>query len=93
MSTAEQLSPSQAVILARIVVPLQPDASPEVVRYLAGLCFPVAEVARMNELSAKARQGALTADEQREIDDYEYVGLVLERVKSEARQRLRQITP
>lgn len=92
MSIAEQLSPSQAVILALIVVPLQPDASPEVVRYLAGLRFPATEIARMNELSAKARQGRLTAEEQHEIDDYEYVGLVLERVKSEARQRLRQIT-
>jgi uncharacterized protein YnzC (UPF0291/DUF896 family) len=91
ISIADQLSPSQAVILARIVVPLQPDASPEVVRYLADLRFPAAEVARTNELAAKARLGTLTADEQREIDDYEYVGLVLERVKSAARQRLRQM--
>jgi hypothetical protein len=93
MGIAEQLSPSQAVILARIVVPLQPDASAEVVRYLAGLHFPAAEMARMNELAAKARLGTLTDNEQREIDDYEYVGLVLERVKSEARQRLREIAP
>ena len=90
MSIAEQFSPSQAVILARIVVPIQPDITPEVARYLADLHFPPAETARMNELAAKARAGALTADEQREIDDYEYVGLVLERVKSEARQRLAQ---
>lgn len=90
MSIAEQLSPSQAVILARVVVPLQPDVSPEAARYLADLHFPAAEVARMNELAAKARLGTLTAEEQREIDDYEYVGLLLERVKSEARQRLRQ---
>lgn len=93
MSTTEHLSPTQAVILARVVVPLQPDASPAVAGFLADLRFPAEDIARMNELADKARLGQLSDDEQREIDDYEYVGLLLERVKSEARQRLRDLAP
>jgi hypothetical protein len=46
----------------------------------------------MRDLSEKARQGELTADEQREIDNYERVGHYLAILQSKARMALRGST-
>jgi hypothetical protein len=91
MSTIDSLTPQQAVLLARLVVPVRPDISPEVARYLSQLHFDEIDLQQMNELAAKSRAGTLTEKEQQVLDDYEQVGLILERIKSEARQHLRQM--
>lgn len=92
MSTIDSLTPQQAVLLARLVVPVRPDVSPEVAAYLSQLHFDEADVRQMDDLAAKARAGTLTVQEQQALDDYEQVGLILERIKSEARQRLRPLS-
>jgi hypothetical protein len=59
-------------------------------RVLLSLSFPESEEARMHELSAKARAGTLTPDEDRKMDDYERAGAILSVLKSKARQLLRR---
>ena len=91
MTTLESLTPQQAILLARLVVPVRPQLSAEVATYLSHLRFDEADIDRMNDLAAKARGGELTPEEKRELDDYECIGLMLEQIKSEARQRLKQV--
>jgi hypothetical protein len=71
---------------------LHPDRklTPKIARVLLRLSFPENEKARMRELSAKARVGTLTPDEDREMDDYERAGAILSVLKSRARQVLRR---
>ena len=44
----------------------------------------------MHELSAKARAGTLTPEEDAEIDDFERAGSILSTLKSRARQVLKR---
>ena len=52
---------------------------------LLTLDFPPEDRERMNQLAARAGDGELTDDEQREIDAYERVGHILSLLKSKAR--------
>ncbi len=69
---------------------LHPDEKlpPRVASAILGLSFPEADVIRMRELSAKARAGSLTPEENAEMDNYERVGAILSTLKSKARQVL-----
>jgi hypothetical protein len=71
---------------------LHPDRklSPRTARVLLELSFPDSEKERMRELSAKARAGTLTTDEDRQMDDFERAGAILSVLKSRARQVLRR---
>ncbi len=71
---------------------LHPDRklTPKVARVFLGLSFPESEKVRMRELSAKARAGTLTPDEDRQMDDCERAGAILSILKSRARQVLRR---
>ena len=48
------------------------------------------DVARMHALSAKARAGTLTPEEDSEMDNFERVGSILSTLKSKARQVLKR---
>lgn len=69
---------------------LYPDEkiSPPAARAILGFSFPTRDVSRMKELSAKARAGKLTAEEDAEMDNFERVGAILSTLKSKARQAL-----
>jgi hypothetical protein len=71
---------------------LHPDGkfSPRAARAILGLSFSKDHVARMHELSAKARAGSLTPDEDAEMDDFERAGSILSTLKSKARQALKR---
>ena len=71
---------------------LHPDEelSPRVARAILGLAFPKDEIRRMHELSAKARAGTLTPEEDTEMDNYERAGSILSILKSKARQVLKR---
>ena len=73
---------------------LHPDRelTPKVARALLGLAFSPSEIARMRELSAKARAGNLTPDEDQQLDDIEGAGAILSTLKSKARQVLKVST-
>jgi hypothetical protein len=71
----------------RLVEPQESEMSSEAAHYLLALRFPRADVERMNELAAKARRGALTRAEDRELETYIHVGNRLSILKSKARRR------
>jgi len=58
-------------------------------RALLRLKFAARDLKRADELAAKARTGALTAQEEQELEDYRAVGTALELLKSRARLALK----
>lgn len=81
---------TQPAILERVFEPNRGDLSPEVAQYILKLDFPPEDHARYHELSVKAQEGALTPQEQTELDDYLSVNTLLTIVQSKARVSLRQ---
>jgi hypothetical protein len=71
---------------------LEPDQatlSAAASRAILALDFTPDDKDRMRQLSAKAREGSLTAEEQAEIDNYERVGHLLNIMQSKARRSLK----
>jgi hypothetical protein len=89
MKTASLAPQTEAEVWLHILHP-DGELSPRVARALLGLSFPKNDVARMHELSAKARAGTLTPEENAEMDNFERVGSVLSTLKSKARQVLKR---
>jgi hypothetical protein len=58
-------------------------------RALLALDFNRADKDRMRQLSAKAREGTLSPEEQVEINNYERVGHILNLIQSKARCSLK----
>ncbi len=68
----------------------QGELSPAAARALLNFGFAEVDHARIENLSAKARAGELTPEEQAELDTFERVGCVLDIIHSKARQALRK---
>jgi hypothetical protein len=79
---------SEVSILNRILRPNVPTFSPEAAQDILTLDFDQTDKDRMRELSAKARAGTLTADEDAEAGKYELVGHLLNIMQSKARRSL-----
>ena len=79
--------------LAQIVVPDAGDLSPDHARYVLSLTFTAAQHAFFAELSAKAQDGALSADEQRTLDVLVFANLMLGAMQSKARLSLGRHQP
>jgi len=71
-------------------IQFEQEPSPAVARALLKLQFSQADCKRMCELSAKARAGKLTAEEQLQIDTYERLGCLLDILHSKARRVLKR---
>jgi hypothetical protein len=80
---------SEAAILSRVLEPEKPTLSPQTARDILALDFGPADKERMHQLSAKARAGTLTPDEQVAISNYERVGHLLNILQSKARRSLK----
>jgi len=80
---------NEATILRRLIEPRKPTLPPEAAKAILGLEFAPQDRARMSALAARARAGALTAEEQREIDAYSRVGSLVSILKSKARVSLK----
>src|SRR5712691_11560257 len=80
---------SDAAILARVLEPREPAFSPAVARAILALDFSKTDLDRMHELSVKAREGTLTAEEHAAMDNYERVGHLLNIMQSKARRSLK----
>ena len=65
------------------------EPSPTAARALLKLAFSAKDRERMSELSAKARAGNLTPDEEQEVDTFERLGCVLDILHSTDRRALR----
>jgi hypothetical protein len=89
MKSASLAPKTEAEVWMRILHP-DLDFSPRVARAILGLSFPNTDISRMKELSAKARTGTLTPEEDAEMDDFERVGSILSTLKSKARQVLKR---
>ena len=80
---------SDTAILTRLIDTAETGHSPAAARFFLSLRFPDKDVARMNELSAKVNEGALTAAEDAEMVDYEHVGHLLGILQSKSRRSLK----
>jgi hypothetical protein len=89
MSTTELTDSSTVAILARILEPEKGPWPPEAARYVLSLKFAERDRQRMALLAQKAQQGALTAVEQSELENYCNVGDLLALIQSKARQALK----
>jgi hypothetical protein len=70
MKTATLAPKTEAEVWLRILHP-DDDLSPRVASAILGLSFREDDLARMRELSAKARAGTLTPEEDAEMDTFE----------------------
>jgi hypothetical protein len=84
---------NEVSILNRILRPKTPTFSPEAAEEILTLDFDQADKDRMRQLSAKARAGTLTADEDAEAGKYELVGHLLNIMQSKARRSLKEHRP
>jgi hypothetical protein len=80
----------EAAILTRIAGEDEPALSVAAARGILTLGFSTADKDRMHALAAKARAGALTADEHAEVEAYSRVGSLLGILKSKARRALKR---
>ena len=81
---------TDTAILTRLIDTPDTGLSPDAARYFLSLRFSDDDVARMNELSAKANEGALTSAEDAEMMDYERVGHLLGILQSKSRKSLKR---
>jgi hypothetical protein len=72
------------------VLQFQGALSPAAARALLRLQFSPRDQRRMDDLSAKARAGLLSAPEQAELDTFERLGCLLDIVHSHARRVLKK---
>ena len=84
-----QVGSSEVAILNRILRPNEPTFSRETAQEVLALAFDQTDTRRMKELSAKARAGTLTAEEDVEAGKYEVVGHLLGILHSKARRSLK----
>jgi hypothetical protein len=87
--SSQVLTPNtEAAILARVIESDPGTMTPDVARYLLAMQLPHPDTERVNELSAKARAGSLTAAEEQELDSYLHIGRLLAVLQSRARRLL-----
>jgi uncharacterized protein YnzC (UPF0291/DUF896 family) len=81
---------NEAELLSRVIAPEEATFPPDTAQIFLAFDFRKEDRDRMNLLAEKAREGALTAEEQAEIDCYERVGHFLSLLRSKARISLKQ---
>jgi hypothetical protein len=90
MKTATLPPTTEAAIWARVIHP-NGVLTLAVARAILQLEFSDDDQERMHELSQKAQEGALTPEEQFEIDNFERVGNLLAIWKSQSRKLLKRV--
>ncbi len=87
--SASDVGNSEVSILNRMLRPETPMISPEAARDILAWDFDQADKDRMRQLSARARAGTLTAQEDAEAGRYELLGHLLNIIQSKARRSLK----
>jgi hypothetical protein len=91
MSAETRLPPiSQAAILSRLIRPEEDNLTPEAAEGFLRIKFEQRELDRMHQLAVKNQDGALTAQERDEMDNYRRVGFLLDLIHSKARRALKK---
>ena len=80
---------SEVAILTRAIDPARGNWPPDAARSILAIQLPEADRDRLDELAAKAREGALGPADEVELDSYRHVGRLLELIKAKARSSLR----
>ena len=93
MSSQVVTANTEAAILARVIESDPSAITPDVARYLLSMQLPVADQERVQELSAKAREGSLSESETQELDSYLHIGRLLAVMQSRARRLLNNPDP
>jgi len=75
---------TEAAIFARLIQ-ARTEMSHDIARYLLSFDFEPDDVARMNFLAERAREGNLPEEEAAELDSYIHVGNLLAIMQSKAR--------
>jgi hypothetical protein len=83
------LAATETAILSRLIEPEHSGLAPEAARYILTLEFKDSDQQRMLELAEKAREGVLSPDEERELENYRHVGHLLALLRSKARVSLK----
>jgi hypothetical protein len=83
-------TPDPSAEIWKRVVEFRGEISPSAARALLKIGFSEHDHALMDELSAKARTGRLTPQEQTVLDTFERLGCLLDIVHSKARQALKK---
>jgi hypothetical protein len=86
--TTSTIDDPETAILARVIGENEPTLPAAVAHEFLRWRFTESDRRRMSELSAKARAGSLTAEEQAEAESYERISSFLGIVKSKARRSL-----
>lgn len=81
---------SETAILARVFEPAPGAMTQEAARYFLNVKFPPEDVAKMNELAEKSREGSLSEKERLALENYCHVGDLLGILQSKARMILRK---
>src|SRR5438445_1846732 len=74
------MPPTETSILERIIESETAELSSEVARYLLALDFSPGDRLQMEALQAKANEGALSAPEQIDLDEYRRVAQLINRL-------------
>ena len=90
MSSQVVAQNTEAAILARVIEADESEVTPDVARYLLSMQLPQVDRNRVDELSAKARTGSLSAAEEAELDSYLHIGSLLGVMQSRARRLLKK---
>lgn len=92
MSPAQSTADPELEIWERVFVPDPHRITPDQARYLLEVRFPQADLDRINALSAKARDGTVTPEENAELERYVHVGHLLSILKAKVRGKLKEAT-
>ena len=92
MTPAKRTADPELAIWERVFVPDPKQVTPDQARYLLEVRFPPSDLDRINALSAKAREGTLTPDENAELDRYVHLGHLLSILKAKVRRSLKETT-
>jgi hypothetical protein len=80
---------SEIAIFARLIKASNGDLSHDLGRYILTLGFDDRDRARMSDLADRNQEGALTSDEQRELQHFVKAGHMLALLHSKARRSLK----
>lgn len=91
MPPYQNTADSELGIWERVFIPDPKHISRDQAHYLLEVRFPQADLNRINQLSAKAREGSLSPEESKELEHYVHVGHLLSILKAKVlRVALRQ---
>ena len=87
---AAKTGASEIAIFGRLIKADEGDLAPELARYILTRGFGEEDQARMRDLAERNQEGALSAEEREELENYVKAGHLLALLHSKARKSLKQ---